>query len=231
MEHICERLPGLYTSAMATKIPQKKHRGARLVATILDATLSEIARVGPYDVSIEEVANRANVNKTTIYRRWPTPEALTLAAFAHGSSRGSLPDTGSLRQDVIEYLREFREVCRTPAMSALARVQFTGELSGKAGAMIQKLLENNTCDTITMFQAAVKRGELPADTDIYLLRDLVIGGAQYLLLFRHNPLSEETLQEIVNIFLGGVGCVPVGKARGAGIRPARHLHPQEESDW
>jgi hypothetical protein len=90
-------------------------------------------------------------------------------------------------------------------MSALARVQFTGELSGKAGAMIQKLLENKTCDTITMFERALARGELPPGTDIHLVRDLVIGGAQYLLLFRHNPLAEDTLEQIANIFLGSAG--------------------------
>jgi AcrR family transcriptional regulator len=55
---------------------RKQIRRNELVAKVFQATLAEVGRVGVEHLSIEEVAERADVNKTTIYRRWPTPEGL-----------------------------------------------------------------------------------------------------------------------------------------------------------
>ena len=77
---------------------RKQIRGDELVAKVFRATLAEVGRVGVEHLSIEEVAERADVNKTTIYRRWPTPEGLARAALACAAeSNTSPPDTGSLR--------------------------------------------------------------------------------------------------------------------------------------
>jgi AcrR family transcriptional regulator len=180
-----------------------QQRGASLVAKVLDAALSEIALVGPDKLSIEDVSRRAGVNKTTIYRRWPDPESLALAAFEHGSGTGSVPNLGALRADLIEYLRQFREVCQSPAMLSLARMQFTGELSGRVGAMVKAKLEDENCNPLTMFERALERGELRPGTDLGLLRDLILGGAQYRMLFRHVSCSDGTLEQMVDVILSG----------------------------
>lgn len=190
---------------MAAKEPEKKQRGAPLIAKILDAALAEIARVGPYDLSIEEVAKRAGVNKTTIYRRWANPEALAFAAFEHGSTTSPMPNTGELRADVIECLKLIREVCRTPAMLSLARLQLTGELTGELGEMMKARIECSDCDTLIMFERALERGELPAGTDLALVRDMVLGSAQYQLLFRDSALPDDLLEQIVDMTLLGAG--------------------------
>ncbi len=197
---------------MAHALSGPKPRGASLVAQVLDAALTEIALVGHDKLSIEDVARRADVNRTTIYRRWPTPEALAVAAFEHGSASGSMPNLGSLRADLIDYLRQFREVCRTPAMLCLARLQFTGELSGKVGAMVQARIEGESCNSLMLFERALSRGELPAGTDIALIRDLVLGGAQYLMLFRHVSCSDERLEHILDVILTGAAAEPKVRA-------------------
>ncbi len=191
-----------------TRPSAPKPRGASLVGKVLDAALTEIALVGHDKLSIEDVAKRADVNRTTIYRRWPTPEALAVAAFEHGSASGSMPDLGSLRADLIDYLRQFRDVCRTPAMLCLARMQFTGELTGKVGAMVQARIEGDSCDALMIFERALERGELPAGTNIELIRDLVLGGAQYLMLFRHVSCSDATLEQILDVILTGAAVEP-----------------------
>jgi AcrR family transcriptional regulator len=183
----------------------KKQRGAPLIATILDAALVEIARVGPYDLSIDEVAKHAGVNKTTIYRRWPNPEALAFAAFSHGSTTAPMPDTGSLRSDVIDCVKLMREVCRTPAMLTLARMQLTGELTGKLGEMLTERVECSDCDTLIMFERAFKRGELPPSTDLKLVRDVVLGSVQHQLYFRDSALPDYKLEQIVDMTLAGAG--------------------------
>jgi AcrR family transcriptional regulator len=190
---------------MAAENTGRRQRGAPLIAKVLDAALAEIARVGPYNLSIDEVADRADVNKTTIYRRWPNPETLAFAAFEHGSTTAPMPNTGALRTDVIECLKLMREVCRTPAMLSLARMQLTGELTGELGEMMRARIECSDCDTLIIFERALARGELPIGTDLALVRDMVIGSAQYQLLFRNSSLPDDQLEQIVDMTLLGAG--------------------------
>ena len=57
-------------------------RGEPVVQRVLDATIAEMARVGYRALRIEDVAARAGVNKTTVYRRWPEKGALLREALA-----------------------------------------------------------------------------------------------------------------------------------------------------
>src|SRR6478735_8056513 len=83
----------------------KKHEGVRgeaVVRDILAATRAERAEVGYRALRIENVATRAEVNKTTIYRRWPQKEDLVRAALLSITGEKMVPpNTGSLRGDLI----------------------------------------------------------------------------------------------------------------------------------
>lgn len=73
-------------------------RGEPIVDSILEHALVELSREGLDGLSIDRIARAAAVNKTTIYRRWPTREALVAAALGRILIDRSLksPDTGSL---------------------------------------------------------------------------------------------------------------------------------------
>src|SRR5260370_16007651 len=88
---------------------------------ILTATVELLAERGLTAMSIEEVAARAGVGKTTIYRRWPSKGLLALDAFvASFREQQPLPDTGTLRGDLVAALRAWvRAVTRTPMGSML----------------------------------------------------------------------------------------------------------------
>lgn len=194
---------------MSSPSPVPRRRGEPVVAKVLETTLREIARVGHENLSIDEVAARAGVNKTTIYRRWPTPEALALSAFERAAPEDGLPDTGSLRGDLLAYLKAFREACRTPAVLSLVRMHFSGDFDSKLGALVKERARQGHCDALVMFTRAIDRDELPRDTDVELVRDLVVGSAQYLVLFQHDQCSDEKLERVVSVIL-------CGAARGAG---------------
>ncbi len=183
-----------------------RRRGEPLVAKVLEATLDEVARVGPDKLSIEEVAARAGVNKTTIYRRWPNREALALSAFEAASWSGGLPDTGSLAGDLRAYLYAFRDVCRTPAMLAVLRMQLHGENHGELGRLVRERIRASQCDALLMFTRALARGELPPGTDTALLRDTLLGSAQYLALAHDQPCSDTKLDALASLILVGAGC-------------------------
>ena len=106
--------------------PRKQVRGKQLVARVMAATIAEMARVGADGLSIEDVAQRADVNKTTIYRRWPTPRRARARRPCSAQPRRSPRpiDTGSLRGDLTEWAREFRRVARSPDMQTIIRLRF-----------------------------------------------------------------------------------------------------------
>src|SRR5689334_24223004 len=77
-------------------------RSEQVVRRVLDAALVELARSGYHGFRMDAVASRAAVNKTTIYRRWPTRAALLTALVDRMRAplrERPLPDTGRLESD------------------------------------------------------------------------------------------------------------------------------------
>ncbi|MGK3990160.1 TetR/AcrR family transcriptional regulator [Sorangium sp. So ce136] len=84
----------------------ERRRGVVLEQAILRAAAEELAEVGFPGMTMDRVAQRAGTNKNAIYRRWPSRALLAVAAYREfAASSVALPDTGSLRADVLELLR------------------------------------------------------------------------------------------------------------------------------
>jgi AcrR family transcriptional regulator len=88
--------------------PATRRRGQELEDAILEAALAELIEGGYARFTIERVAERAGTSRHVIYRRWSTRDELALTALRHDveRSRRPVPDTGSLRGDVIALLRQ-----------------------------------------------------------------------------------------------------------------------------
>ncbi len=97
-------------------------RSAEADIAILEAATAILAERGLAGMSMEEVAARAGVGKATVYRRWPSRGALALDAFmSEFRSQLPLPDTGTLRGDLLVALRSWsRAVSKTRAGRMLA---------------------------------------------------------------------------------------------------------------
>ena len=77
-------------------------RGEAVVQRVLAATMEELALVGYRALRVEDVAARADVNKTTVYRRWPEKRALVRDALGCIADRKmQAPETGALRSDLL----------------------------------------------------------------------------------------------------------------------------------
>ena len=83
-------------------------RSAGVDEALLDATLQLAGEVGINGMSMDDLAQRAGVSKATIYRRWPSKEALVLDALASAIRPFDLVDTGSVRGDLEMYLARAR---------------------------------------------------------------------------------------------------------------------------
>ena len=191
---------------------------------ILRAATDLLAERGLAGMSIEEVAARAGVGKATVYRRWPTKDALALDAFlAEYRQQQPEPDTGSLRGDLLAALRGWvRAVTRTRAgrmlAGLIAAAQHDPELASDWRDRVMTPLRARHA---VLFDRAVARGEIPATTDRDVVLDLLFGAAYHRLLLGHQPLSDRFARRVVETIVNGaVGAADTGGTTGrAGAGP------------
>jgi AcrR family transcriptional regulator len=174
---------------------------------ILAAAAELLAERGLAAMSIEEVAARAGVGKTTIYRRWPSKGLLALDAFVTSfREEQPLPDTGTLRGDLVAALRAWvRAVTETPMGSMLtgliAEAQHDPELHA---AWRDRVIEPLRRQRRIMLDRAIARGEIPASVDQEVVLDLLFGSAQHRLLLGHLPMTEDFIDNVVDVILAGI---------------------------
>jgi len=136
-------------------------RSARIVAEVLRATADELARVGYAALRVEDVARRARVNKTTVYRRWPTKMQLVTETLQQERERCVVtPDTGSVREDLRIMLHAFVEQGRTP----LARAWLSELGNTEVRAIMRGFRHHFESEWVRVLARGMARGELPADT-------------------------------------------------------------------
>jgi AcrR family transcriptional regulator len=174
---------------------------------ILEATRQLLEERGFVDLTIEEVAQRASVGKATIYRHWPTKGTLVFESFTvQFLAQQPLPDTGSLRGDLLASLRAWirnvkgtvtgrtlvgliAEVQRDPELAELWRDHFVVPVRAQHRLMIER---------------AIERHEISSKTDVDVTLDLVFGAAYHRLLQSHLPLSDRFAQSVVDTIVGGL---------------------------
>jgi AcrR family transcriptional regulator len=171
---------------------------------ILEATLGLLVEVGYSALTVEGVANRAGVGKATIYRRWSSKLPLVVEAF------GQLPgfqevDTGNLTDDLKQMLRAYLEVYNSSALSAVLP-SLAGERfhNPELSKLFEPVTTNRRQPLLRAFERARDRGEIPADTDLQLAADLVVGPIAVTLFFKGGRLKESMVEPIVDLALSGL---------------------------
>ncbi|MET8003667.1 TetR/AcrR family transcriptional regulator [Nonomuraea glycinis] len=177
-----------------------RRRGAALEEAILHAAVAELTASGYAGLTMDKVAARAGTNKNAIYRRWPNRLALGIAAYRQLATTVPPPDTGDLRGDVLELLRQANRHWSSP-LGAILR-ELLSAVGGASQALAQ--LREQSGDAVaapwlTILGRAVARGEASpealhprvATVAIVLLRnEFVMRGAP--------TTSDDVLVEIVD---------------------------------
>lgn len=174
---------------------------------ILAAASQLLAERGLGGMSIEEVAARAGVGKSTIYRRWTSRGTLALDAFLTDfQGQQPLPDTGSLRGDLLTALRAWiQSVTRTSAGPILAGLIAEAQRDPDlAIAWRERVVEQLRGQHKIMLDRAVQRGEIPPTTDYEVVLDLLFGAAYHRLLHGHQPLTDEFARQVVDQVVAGI---------------------------
>jgi AcrR family transcriptional regulator len=177
-------------------------RDARADEAIIDATLHLLGQGGIAGVSIEAVAATAGVGKATIYRRWPSKEALVLHAMLLGTDQPPTPDTGSLRGDLEAYLLDLVERIR-----AFRHQDVLPHLVGAASydPTVRSALSDYTrarqAPMRAVLQRAAARGDLPLGTDHDVFTDAVLGAINYRRLMSAGPVDADFVRALIDTLL------------------------------
>jgi len=146
-----------------------------VVRRVLDAAVAELARSGYAGFRMDGVASRAAVNKTTIYRRWPSRLALVTALVDRMRAplrESPLPDTGQLEGDLVEAFTRRFVFGRKVEGRAWARL-LDERHSPEVEALIGDAVNERRDEWRSMVTRAIDRGELPPGTDPQILLDFV----------------------------------------------------------
>jgi len=179
-------------------------RSARVVKAVLDATLAELARVGYAALRMDDVASAADVNKTTVYRRWPTKAALVAAAIdAVSGRRDPLPDTGDLRADLALEVRRTVRFVQTAEGRAILRLVTTERSDPEVDALARELREKVAQRRSELVTRAQSRGELPASADARLVLDAIFAPVLSRVVRFDEDVDNRTIARIVDLVVTG----------------------------
>ncbi|WP_373083158.1 TetR/AcrR family transcriptional regulator [Zhongshania sp.] len=192
---------------------QKHGRAAKVVSDVLRSTCEELNDVGFSALRVEDVAERAGVNKTTIYRRWPTKNELVVEAIRNSYvTEHEFPDTGVLRDDLVQYLRIMIKRTKNPvARGAMLTLNNCTDPALKPIA--EELLGRARGYRTSIVQRGIERGELPAHTDAELVSDMFSAPILRRLMSLGETVKPAYIDSVVDIVLAGAKAVPPPKAK------------------
>lgn len=187
-------------------------RSARVRAAVLAATAEVLAERGYVELTYEEVAARAGVHKTSVYRWWPTKSALVLDAVrTQAGSTVEMRDTGDLEADILTFLRAVAHNVTSPLGRALLLA--TARHSETAEPVVVRTRFWNERFTLAAerLERAKQVGELPADTDAALLVEALISPIHFRALISGAPITPRFLRSVMRL----VGIPPAHPGRRA----------------
>ncbi len=178
-------------------------RVRRSRAAVLAATSDLLFERGYSGVSVDEVARRSGVAKTTIYRHWPARTDLLRDACANIGTPQTAPDLGSLRADIAALMGALAEALTTARWTAvLPSIVDAGERDPDMAEMYRRLQQGYSSPFEAAIRRGIDRGELSADTDVAALAAALIGPLFFRRWFAREPLTEGFVREIVRIVVG-----------------------------
>ena len=189
----CDQVSLNRPSLMTRKMPASarprtgNRRDPVLHQAIIAAATEVLVKEGPTRFTIEAVAKLAGCGKPTIYRWWPSRPALLLEVYDQAVKQELVaPEGKDLAKDLAAMLRQVWRLWRTESTGSLYRLILSELMLEKEGAryLREVFIPRRQAFTAIAFQAAKDRGEIPQETDIKLLMDLLYGYSVFRLITR-----------------------------------------------
>lgn len=185
-------------------------RAAKVRAAVLAAVLDQLADGGLSGVTVEAVAARAGVHKTTVYRRWPKRADLIRDALADRLD-AALPihDTGDVDADLAALARAVAAVLSTPLEGAVTRALMGATPHDEITGLVHQYWTRRLTAIEPRIRAAIDHGQLPPGTDPARVVHAVAAPLFFKRFVARQPLDDTTAEQ----------------AARDSLTLARHQHP------
>ena len=185
--------------------PMARPRSEAARQKALDAAQAVLGESGVEGFTVEEVAKRSGVAKTTIYRHFPSGNQLMIAALDCMVQTFPTPNTGSLRGDLEAFMRHVLPIVSDPAIiQAMLGVIAAAASDPEIAEIHEAMMAERTGPIVTIIDLAKGRGELPAGLDNGLILDFIEGPFFMRKIIRREPVDEATLQHMVALIAAGL---------------------------
>lgn len=171
-------------------------RSTKVVTAVRQALFDLLAERGLNGVEIPEIALRAGVNRTTIYRRWPTKAALLLALMLEEMRvRVPTPNTGCFQTDLEQMLKGIASILADPAIRSIFFF-LSSRVDPEAARVKSAFWEQRFADSGEIVTRAVMRGELPKDVSPRVILELAAAPLLYRILILGTSVDDRTIRQM-----------------------------------
>jgi AcrR family transcriptional regulator len=182
--------------------PRPIGRGPKVRAAVLAAAVAELQDAGFARFTIDNVARRAGVNKTTVYRRWGDRESLILDALSELMSvEIPIADTGSIETDLRQYAELLIAVLNSPLGRVLAGIALAGSSVPEIAEVMRRFLAERFHRAEPMVLRAIERGELPEGIETVPLMKTLIAPIYLRLLITFEDLDATVAVQATTVAL------------------------------
>jgi len=178
-------------------------RSARVRSAVLDATYAELAVHGYPGLTVENIAERAGVHKTTVYRRWGAIDVLLADALDYArDTEWPVPDTGSVEGDLTAIADEVATAFGDPGGRTVPEAVVAAAFqSTRAAESLREFYAVRHEQAAQVVVRAVERGELPAGTDPVDLVRLACAPLYYRIFITREPVDTAVVERAVRAAL------------------------------
>lgn len=175
-----------------------------MVNDVLEATVDVLATSGYSGLSFEDVAARAGVSRTTLYRRWPTKQDLVRAALLRFAEEcPTVADTGSLRGDLLVEFHAMLDPEHAARHAGLLRALMADFDDPELLALARVVRDRMRQPAIAAVERAIARGEVPPGTD----PDVIMEPTAFTVVMRQAIFGEQVDREygerLIDVILAG----------------------------
>jgi AcrR family transcriptional regulator len=176
---------------------------------VLDAA-AELALEGTAGASVDGIAARAGVSRTTVYKWWPSAAAVLLEGLLERTHDTlEAPASATTREALGEYLAKLITLVReTPAGALLRGLTAASATDPAVGhALIDDWLAPRRKAVVNLLVGGVRRGEVRAGLDYNSVIDVLFAPIYYRLVYQHQPLTDRLSAEIMAVCWPGIAAV------------------------
>lgn len=182
-------------------------RDPDIAVRILAAARDLLGELGPTEVTIEAIADRAGVSRPTVYRRWASRSELIFEAQTNASVVQEFPDLGSARAELVAALvhlvatmqRSDRVVSGDQFREMIVSEPFARKVWEQRWIPDREVVHQ-------IWRRGVERGDLSADIDGNEVINDLVAVCTFRVFLAHQEMGRSEIEDVVDRVLEGVGC-------------------------